>query len=129
MQKIAMTQTMRQIWEAMKLFHVPMTHEYIQNLNEFDLEFIDWSYALDKPGVMDKLRNTVYDEDFDDYVNEVANDDLTEEEAKMMEDIISKQKDKDYTQPEKLPTEEDNDEFTPLDAQNGDNVDDWEDVE
>lgn len=54
----------------MKLFNVPITHEYIQNLTEFDLDFIDWSTALDDPKFREKLENVFYDPDFDSWAEE-----------------------------------------------------------
>ena len=76
------------IWTAMKLFRVPITHEYIQNLTEFDLQFIDISTALDNPKFYEKIKNTFYDEEFDEYANEAEEDELTEEEKAIMEQIM-----------------------------------------
>lgn len=124
MQDIAIQPTMRMLWRAMKLFRVPITHEYIQNLTEFDLEFIEMSTALDDPKLREKILNTVYDEEFDDYANEVEeNDDLTEEERKMMEEIMSKQKSKEDVE---------DDGFVPIESSEeyqGEDPDDWEDVD
>ena len=74
----------------MKLFNVPITHEYIQNLTSFDLEFIEMSTALDNPKLRDKILNTIYDEEYDDFEKEVDSEELTKEEKKMMEEIMSK---------------------------------------
>lgn len=121
MQDIAIQPTMRMIWTAMKLFNVPITHEYIQNLTEFDLEFIEMSTALDNPKLREKILNTVYDEEFDDYANEVEDEELTEEERKMMEEIMSKQG---------VKTEDVEDKsFVPLSEDTMEDPDDWEDVE
>ena len=106
----------------MKLFSVPITHDYIQNLTTFDLEFIEMSTALDNPKLRDKILNTVYDEEFDEYAEEIDNEELTDEERKIMEEIMSKQGHK---------TEAEEDEkFTPLgeDKENSD-LDDWEEVD
>ena len=116
---------MRKIWMAMKLFHVPITHEYIQNLTDFDLEFIDLSTALDDPRVFEKLQNTFYDDDFDEYADEAEDDELTEEEKAMMEEIMKKNSKENENQ---------TDDFTPVenmkeDTTNFDNPDDWEEVE
>lgn len=64
---------MRKLWLAMKTFNVPITHPYIQQLTDFDLEFISWSTRFDDPKVLDKYRNTVYDDEFDEWWNSVMN--------------------------------------------------------
>ena len=65
MQEIAIQPQMRKIWMAMKLFRVPMTHPFIQNLTEYDLDFIDWSTSLDNPKFFEKIKNTFYDDEYD----------------------------------------------------------------
>ena len=90
MTEIAIQPNMRMIWTAMKLFRVPITHEYIQNLTEFDLQFIDVSTALDNPKFYEKIKNTFYDEEFDEYANEAEEDELTEEEKAIMEQVMNK---------------------------------------
>lgn len=62
---------MRKLWLAMKTFNVPITHPYIQQLTDFDLEFISWSTRFDDPKVLDKYKNTVYDDEFDEWWNSV----------------------------------------------------------
>ena len=109
------------IWTAMKLFRVPITHEYIQNLTEFDLQFIDVSTALDNPKFYEKIKNTFYDEEFDEYANEAEEDELTEEEKAMMEQIM-KQSSSDTT------SDSTNDDFIPLQEVEED-PNDWEEVE
>lgn len=123
MQDIAIQPTMRMIWEAMKLFRVPMTHEYIQNLTEFDLQFIEMSTALDNPRLREKILNTVYDEDYDDYEKESEEDSLTEEERAIMEEIMSKQgvHNNETAEDSFIPLGEDK----PIDE----DPDDWEEVE
>lgn len=58
---------MRKIWAAMKLFKVPINHQYIQSLTSYDLAFIEWSTALDNPEFAEKYKNTFYDDEFDDF--------------------------------------------------------------
>lgn len=88
MEEIANQPTMRMIWKAMKLFNVPITHEYIQNLTAFDLQFIEMESALDDPELRDKILNTFHDEEFDEFEKEVEEEELTEEERKLMEQIM-----------------------------------------
>ena len=57
----------------MKTFNVPITHPFIQQLTDFDLEFINWSIRFDDPKVLDKYKNTVYDDEFDAWWNSVMN--------------------------------------------------------
>lgn len=64
---------MRKLWLAMKTFNVPITHPFIQQLTDFDLEFINWSIRFDDPKVLDKYKNTVYDDEFDAWWNSVMN--------------------------------------------------------
>ena len=73
----------------MKTFHVPINHPYIQNLTEFDLEFIQWSSALDDPKFFAKVKNTFYDDEFDEWIEEQENEELTQEEQELMQNIIS----------------------------------------
>ncbi len=62
----------------MKLFRVPISHPYIQNLTSFDLDFIEVSTLWDNPKIREKLQNTFYDEDFDEWADET--EELTPEE-------------------------------------------------
>lgn len=106
----------------MKLFKVPITHEYIQNLTEFDLQFIEMSTALDNPRLREKILNTIYDEDYDEYEKESEEEELTEEERAMMEEIMSKHgvHDNDSVK----------DSFQPLgESATDEDPDDWEEVE
>lgn len=64
----------------MKTFNVPITHPYIQGLTEFDLNFIDWSAALDDPKLREKIENTVYDDDFDSWFNEQLENEIADGE-------------------------------------------------
>lgn len=115
----------------MKTFHVPITHEFIQNLTELDLEFIDWSAALDNPKVYDKVKNTYYDDDFDEYEKEVEDDELTEEELALFGeeksesevDITHGIKTENLTHDEDYASMEDDTVHTDIDN------DDWEEVE
>lgn len=63
----------------MRTFKVPMTHPYIQGLTEFDLSFIEWSAALDDPKLREKIENTVYDDEFDEWYNSCLDGDVKDE--------------------------------------------------
>lgn len=119
---------MRKLWLAMKTFNVPITHPFIQQLTDFDLEFINWSIRFDDPKVLDKYKNTVYDDEFDAWWNSVMNG----------EDI-----DDDFGAPgvtgsSRSPSKPSDEETISSDAnhaeiaksgQNNDNPDDWEEDE
>ena len=62
----------------MKLFRVPINHPYIQNLTNFDLDFIEYSTLWDDPKIREKLQNTFYDDEFDEWADET--EPLTPEE-------------------------------------------------
>lgn len=115
----------------MKLFQVPISHPYIQNLTSFDLDFIEYSTLWDNPKVREKLQNTFYDEDFDEWADETealtpeeealfhVNDDYKsgEVESLLPDDSIS---------PE-LPTDDD---YVPLESEMPtDILDEWEEDE
>lgn len=55
----------------MKLFKVPINHPYIQGLTSFDLEFIELSTLWDDPKIREKLQNTFYDDEYDDWEQEI----------------------------------------------------------
>lgn len=99
MQEVALQPQMRKLWRAIKLFGVPITHPYIQQLTDFDLDFLEWSAAYDNPKFREKMQNTVYDDDFDDFWEgntdvhgkspELSDDDLVEMPTKIP-DIVKK---------------------------------------
>ena len=79
---------MRKLWAAMKLFQVPINHPYIQNLTPFDLNFIEYSGLWDNPKLREKLQNTFYDEEFEDWADET--EELTPEEEALFHEQNSK---------------------------------------
>ena len=95
----------------MRTFKVPIDHPVIQNLTEHDLSFIEWSAALDDPKLREKIENTVYDDEFDDWYD------------KCMEDS-------EYTDSENDAKITNDDEYIDLsEPLNENKVDDWEEVE
>ena len=114
MQQIALQPLMRRIWRAMRTFNVPINHPIIQNLTESDLSFIEWSTALDNPKLREKLENTVYDDDFDEWYDNCMNE-SEEVEYTDSEHSVLDTKDTDYA-----------DLSEPL---NDTQIDDWEEVE
>lgn len=114
----------------MKTFHVPISHPYIQNLTERDLEFLDWSSALDNPKIYDKVKNTYYDDDFDEYEQEVEGDELTEEELALFGDGNSESV-TDINRDINTSNLPHDDDYMPMEddsIQHASNDDDWEEV-
>lgn len=132
MTQIAIQDTVRMLWMAVKTFRVPFTHPYIQNLTEFDLILLSESHKLDNPEYYRKVVNTFFDEDFDEYANEVENDDeLTAEERAQMEEIIRQHKENSEGDSDESIVEnyEQSDDFEDMaDTFTSEEVDDWEDV-
>ena len=97
----------------MRTFNVPITHPIIQNLTEYDLSFIEWSTALDDPKLREKIENTVYDDDFDDWY----------------ENCMKGSEETEYTDTESNHPEV-NDDYADLSEIPDDSpIDDWEEVE
>lgn len=127
MTELALQNTVRLLWEAVKLFRVPFTHPYIQNLTEFDLILINESVKLDNPEYYRKVTNTFFDEDFEEYANEVEDDNLTPEEQAQMEEIIRNHND---TKLDNINKIEHSDDFEDISEEyiNEEKIDDWEEV-
>lgn len=113
MQQIALQPLMRKIWRAMRTFNVPIDHPIIQNLTEYDLSFIEWSTALDDPKLREKIENTIYDDDFDEWYNNCMNE----------------SDDSKYTDCEDVIPEVSDDDYVDLSESSDDQIDDWEEVE
>lgn len=91
-----------------------MTHPSIQSLTEADLSFIEWSTALDDPKLREKIENTVYDDDFDEWYDSCMNGSVEPE----------------YTDTESNDTIVEDEEYTNMSESLGEtNIDDWEEVE
>lgn len=122
---------MRKIWAAMKLFRVPINHPYIQNLTPFDLNFIEYSELWDNPKVREKLKNTFYDEEFDEWADET--EELTPEEEALFheqnENNFGEIEDKSETHFISSECSESEDYVSLESEAPSDIVDDWEDVE
>lgn len=98
----------------MRTFNVPIDHPIIQNLTEHDLSFIEWSSALDDPKLREKLENTVYDDDFDEWY----------------EKCMDESGETEYTDSENsLPIVNDDDYVDLSEPLNETKIDDWEEVE
>lgn len=95
----------------MKLFKVPINHPYIQNLTNFDLDFIEYSTLWDDPKIREKLQNTFYDDEFDEWADETES--LTPEEEALFHAQNESKIDKvenislDSSIPPELPTDDD----------------------
>lgn len=111
---------------AMKTFHVPINHPFIQQLTDLDLEFLDWSSALDNPKFYNKMKNTYFDDDFDEFEKEVEGDELTEEEQRMFENAQSNERNiSQEIQSNNLPQDDD---YIPMTEEHATQIDDWEEV-
>ena len=124
---------MRKLWKAIKLFHVPMTHPYIQGLTEHDLSFIAWSEALDDPEFVKKLENTYYDDEFEEWANEELSDDTTvtsesDSGEDLDQDLNNLPEKTKSSGSQKLSTLEDN-EYIDIPSSDSKEVNDWEEVE
>lgn len=96
----------------MRTFNVPIAHPIIQSLTEHDLSFIEWSTALDDPKLREKIENTVYDDDFDEWY----------------ENCIKESAETEYTDSED--NSSDIDEYSDLsEPSKKSEIDDWEEVE
>lgn len=115
----------------MKLFRVPINHPYIQNLTPFDLNFIEYSELWDNPKVREKLKNTFYDEEFDEWADET--EELTPEEEALFheqnENNFGEIEDKSETHFISSECSESEDYVSLESEAPSDIVDDWEDVE
>ena len=98
----------------MRTFNVPIDHPVIQNLTEFDLSFIEWSTALDDPKLREKIENTVYDDDFDEWY----------------ENCMNESGETEYTDSENNPPDINDEDYADLsETPKGTQIDDWEEVE
>lgn len=67
MEVVSKNEILRQLWKAVKFFKVPFTHEFIQDLTEDDINLLEWSTARDNPKFNERLENTVYDDEYDEW--------------------------------------------------------------
>jgi hypothetical protein len=71
METVSKNEVLRELWKAVKFFRVPFTHEFIQDLTEDDIALLEWSTARDNPKFNERIENTVYDDEFDDWAKAV----------------------------------------------------------
>lgn len=71
METVSKNEVLRELWKAVKFFRVPFTHEFIQDLTEDDIALLEWSTARDNPKFNERVENTVYDDEFDDWAKAV----------------------------------------------------------
>lgn len=53
-----------------KELRLPLSDPFIQQLDPFDLEFIEWSLVCDDPKLLEQVQNHYYDPEFEEWVNE-----------------------------------------------------------
>lgn len=53
-----------------KTLHIPHNDPRIQQLDPFDLSFIEWSIICDDPKLLEQIKNRYNDPDFDNWVEE-----------------------------------------------------------
>lgn len=119
---------MRKLWLAMKTFNVPITHPFIQQLTDFDLEFINWSIRFDDPKVLDKYKNTVYDDEFDAWWNSVMNGEDIDDDFGVPGVTGSRRSPSKPSDEETISSDANHAEIAKS-GQNNDNPDDWEEDE
>lgn len=71
METVSKNEVLRELWKAVKFFRVPFTHEFIQDLTEDDIALLEWSTARDNPKFNERIENTVYDDEFEDWAKAV----------------------------------------------------------
>lgn len=60
----------RRIWRISKFFQIPINDERLQNLDVFDLEFYELSMIADDPKKLEKLQNSYYDPEYEEWIEE-----------------------------------------------------------
>ena len=70
MLEIAQLPLARRLWRISKFFQLPLSDERIQNLDEFDIEFYDYSMIVDDPKKLEQLKNHYYDPEFEEWMDE-----------------------------------------------------------
>ena len=53
-----------------KELRLPPSDSFIQQLDPFDLEFIEWSIICDNPKLLEQIQNRYYDPEFDSWMEE-----------------------------------------------------------
>ena len=67
---VVKTPLARRLWRICKQFNLLPSDPRIKSLNEFDMEFIEYSIIADDPNKLKQLSETFYDPEFEDYWNE-----------------------------------------------------------
>lgn len=49
---------------------MPLNDPFIQQLDPFDLEFIEWSLVCDDPKLLEQIQNRYYDPEFEEWEKE-----------------------------------------------------------
>lgn len=83
-----------------KELRLPPSDPFIQHLDPFDLEFIEWSIVCDDPKLLEQVKNRYYDPDFDEWMEE-----FDKEQEKLEKQQNSDQKQQKQKQPAPSPVE------------------------
>lgn len=70
MLEIVQTPLARRMWRISKFYHLPLNDQRIQDLDIYDLEFIEHSMIADDPKQLEKLKNYYFDPEFDEWLEE-----------------------------------------------------------
>lgn len=81
---------------------LPPNDPFIQQLDPFDLEFIEWSIVCDDPKLLEQIKNRYYDPEFDEWEKEF---DKEQEELEKQQRIAQKQQNSDHKQSTSSPVE------------------------
>lgn len=71
-----------------KELRLPPSDPFIQQLDPFDLEFIEWSIVCDDPKLLEQIKNRYYDPEFDEWMEEF---DKEQEELEKQQKAAQKQ--------------------------------------
>lgn len=72
----------RRLWRVSKFYSLPLNDQRIQDLDPYDLEFIEYSMIADDPKQLNKLKNYYFDPDFDEWLEEFDEEQKAKEKAK-----------------------------------------------
>lgn len=76
MLEVVKTPQARRLWRVCREFNLLPSDPRIQALNEFDIEFIEYSLIADNPEMMKRLSESFYDNEFDAFWENPDSDDL-----------------------------------------------------
>lgn len=72
LKELAVKPKIQRLWRASKLLGVPIYSEKLNDMNVFDMAFMDWLIYFEDQENVRKYKNSFFDQDFEDYFNEEA---------------------------------------------------------